>query len=165
MREREREWAGGAEGREKEFSADSALNMEPHTSLDPQTLRSQPEWKPRVCCPTNCATQVPQVFSILLTTRLWFDFLAIQLGVMIMSSCEHLILFPFLIIELERISLNYDIKHKVQDLMIWMRSRSNTSWSENPWTKKSNHLLENDRRETWWLPQVLPCKRGVMTGT
>ena len=43
---------GGAEG-ESELQADSPLSMEPHTELDPMTLRSQPEPKPRVGCSTD----------------------------------------------------------------------------------------------------------------
>ena len=34
--------------REKESQADSPLSMEPHAGLDLTTLRSHPEWKPRV---------------------------------------------------------------------------------------------------------------------
>ena len=40
----------GQRERERELEADSGLNAEPDTGLDPRTLRSQPEPKPRVKC-------------------------------------------------------------------------------------------------------------------
>jgi len=43
---------GGAEG-ERESQADSPLSSEPDTGLDPITLRSEPEPKPRGRHPTD----------------------------------------------------------------------------------------------------------------
>ena len=45
---------GGAEG-----EADSELRAESNSGLNPRTLRSPPEQKPRVGCLTDCAAQVP----------------------------------------------------------------------------------------------------------
>ena len=66
MRERARKrecmsWGrNGGRGQEgKESHADSALSMETDARLDLITLRSWPEWKPRVEHSTNRATQVP----------------------------------------------------------------------------------------------------------
>ena len=50
----------GGRAEDIESQADSMLNVEPDMSLDPRTLRSQPEPKPRVGHSTDCATQVPQ---------------------------------------------------------------------------------------------------------
>ena len=55
---------GGAEGEEeKESHADFLLSREPDTGLNLTTLRSWLEWKPRVRCLTNWATQIPQTLN------------------------------------------------------------------------------------------------------
>jgi len=41
-------WGEGQRERERESQADSALSTEPDAGLDPTTLRSFPERKPRV---------------------------------------------------------------------------------------------------------------------
>ena len=57
---------GRSRGRGREKSqADSALSLEPHAGISVMTLRSRPELKPVVRCPTNWATQTPQQESIL----------------------------------------------------------------------------------------------------
>lgn len=52
-------WEGGghteAEG-ERQSQADSSLRVEPDTGLDPMTLTSRPEPKPRVGCSTDQVT-------------------------------------------------------------------------------------------------------------
>ena len=63
---RESEWAcgqgkGRERGRQKESQAGSALSVEtPTWGLNPRSVRSWPELKPRVRCLTNWATQAPQ---------------------------------------------------------------------------------------------------------
>ena len=57
QREREREHGGRGRGREN--LNQTLLSAEPDSGLDPMTLRSGPELKPRVRCLTNCATQAP----------------------------------------------------------------------------------------------------------
>ena len=54
----------GQRERERESEADFILSAEPNVGLDLMTLRSPPEWKPRVGCLTNCATQVPQGYFL-----------------------------------------------------------------------------------------------------
>ena len=48
-----------------DFRADSESSMEPDMGLNPTTLKSRPEPKPRVKCLNNCATQVFQCCTIL----------------------------------------------------------------------------------------------------
>ena len=58
---REKESRGGSRGRggEKESQTDSTLSMKPNVGLDPRTLKSWPEAKPRVRSSTDYATQGP----------------------------------------------------------------------------------------------------------
>ena len=55
---RETAWARGAEG-ERDSQADSTPSAEPDRGLDPTTLRSWPEPKPRVRCSTDCHPGAP----------------------------------------------------------------------------------------------------------
>ena len=57
-REREHKWGERQRVKERESQAD-LLNAERDVGLDPRTLRSWPEPKPQVGCPTNWATQAP----------------------------------------------------------------------------------------------------------
>ena len=50
--------------RERESQDNSVLSVEPNEGLDLTTLRSQPEPKPRVQCPANCATKVLELFPL-----------------------------------------------------------------------------------------------------
>jgi len=53
-REREKDWEWGrGRGRRKESQADPTWNAEPDAGLDPMTLRSQRQGKPRVGCLTD----------------------------------------------------------------------------------------------------------------
>ena len=55
----EREWAG-----DRESQADSTLSTEPNVRLDPKTLRSGLELKPRLGCLTSCASQATPLHSL-----------------------------------------------------------------------------------------------------
>lgn len=55
----------GQRERETKSLADSPLSTEPHTGLDPTTLRSGPEPKPRVGCLPDCTTQAPSGLYLL----------------------------------------------------------------------------------------------------
>ena len=74
-REREREITqhkqgrGKGRGRGRESQAGSTLSEEPDTDLDPTTMRSWPEPKPRVRRLTDWATQVPHKYWLLDTKQ------------------------------------------------------------------------------------------------
>lgn len=53
-------WVGGLGDRKAEEEGEAQVD-EPHTVFSPETLRSQPELKPRVTCLTDCH-KVPQHF-------------------------------------------------------------------------------------------------------
>ena len=50
------------EQRKGESQADSVLSTEPNVRLDPMSLRSRPEPKPRIDCSTDRATSVPHYY-------------------------------------------------------------------------------------------------------
>ena len=67
-REREKEHkstSGKGRGKGRESQANSSLSNETNMGLNLTTLRSGPELKPRVGCPTDCATQVPLIHFFL----------------------------------------------------------------------------------------------------
>jgi len=55
--------------RERQSEVDSTLSAEPDVGLDPMTLRSKSELKPRFGCSIDCATQMPQGPQFLRTSR------------------------------------------------------------------------------------------------
>lgn len=67
----------GQRERERELQVDSTLSMEPDgDSVNPTTLWSLPEPKPRVGHPTDCATLVPP-YHILMYYIVYFFVLCV----------------------------------------------------------------------------------------